>query len=118
MVDILFLIDIIVNFLTEYTDTSSGDQIRNPAKIAKRYILSVFMFDLASCIPFISSLFFGKFVNKKPKLKQALSLLRIFKLIRLRKISEAISQMKSSKELKTQLKRLFVILDLCILMHV
>ena len=34
MVDILFLIDIIVNFLTEYTDTSSGDQIRNPVKIA------------------------------------------------------------------------------------
>ena len=59
IVDILFLIDIIVNFLTEYTDTSSGDQIRNPVKIAKRYILSVFMFDLASCIPFISSLFFG-----------------------------------------------------------
>ena len=37
-VDVIFLIDIVVGFLTEYTDTVTGDQIRSPKKIAKGYI--------------------------------------------------------------------------------
>ena len=53
IVDVIFLIDIVVVFLTEYTDVVSGDQIRNPKKIAKEYIKSTFFFDAISSLPFI-----------------------------------------------------------------
>ena len=53
LVDVIFLIDIVVGFLTEYTDVVSGDQIRNPKKIAKEYIKSTFFFDAISSLPFI-----------------------------------------------------------------
>ena len=64
IVDIVFLIDILIGFLTEYTEVSTGDQIRNPAKIAKRYILGIFMFDLMSSAPFLLNLMFGTLIKQ------------------------------------------------------
>ena len=63
IVDIIFLIDILISFLTEYTEVSTGDQIRNPAKIAKRYMLGIFIFDFMSSAPFILKLLFGGLIE-------------------------------------------------------
>ena len=53
LVDVIFLIDIVAGFLTEYTDVVTGDQIRNPKKIAKEYMKSGLFFDAISSVPFI-----------------------------------------------------------------
>ena len=53
VVDVIFIIDIVVGFLTAYTNTATGDQIRNPWKISKRYLMSGFTFDFISSIPFL-----------------------------------------------------------------
>lgn len=117
-VDIIFLIDIVVGFLTEYTDVVTGDQIRNPKKIAMRYIKSMFFFDAISSIPFFAETFFMKQIKTLPILAAWMSVFRIFKLVRLRKIEDWVATMTWSKETKTQLRRVNAILSLAILMHV
>lgn len=52
-VDVIFLIDIGVAFMTSYVNTSSGDTITNPKRIAIRYLISTFMFDFLSAVPFL-----------------------------------------------------------------
>ena len=53
VVDVIFIIDIVVGFLTAYTNTATGDQIRNPWKIGRRYLMSGFTFDCISSTPFL-----------------------------------------------------------------
>ena len=64
IVDVIFLIDIFIGFITEYTDVSTGDQIQNPAKIAKRYVMGIFIFDVLSSCPFIFSILLSSLVEK------------------------------------------------------
>jgi hypothetical protein len=40
MIDFLFVLDIVLNFLTTYLDPISGEEVVHPKKIAKRYIFS------------------------------------------------------------------------------
>jgi potassium channel len=51
MVDILFAIDIFVNFITAYDDEERGVPVRNPKKIASNYLKSWFIMDLLACLP-------------------------------------------------------------------
>lgn len=52
MIDILFMIDVFVNFVSSYTDKNTGFIEVKFNKIAKKYILSWFFLDLSACIPF------------------------------------------------------------------
>ena len=120
VVDVIFIIDIVVGFLTAYTNTATGDQIRNPWRIGKRYLMSGFTFDFISSIPFLLTpiRLIPGFAENHAYLMEALSLFRIFKLVRLRKIDPTIANMHSSKETKTQLRRIIAILMLALVMHV
>lgn len=51
LVDFLFFIDIIVNFLSTYL-TNEGDEVTDPRVIAKGYLKSWFLLDLIACVPF------------------------------------------------------------------
>jgi hypothetical protein len=52
-IDVLFLIDIMLNFRTTYIDTNTGNEISNLKKIARQYIYSgKFFVDLLASIPF------------------------------------------------------------------
>ena len=103
IVDVIFVIDIVLGFLTAYTNTATGDQIRNPWRIGKRYLMSGFAFDFISSIPFLLTpvRLIPGFAENHAGLMEALSLFRIFKLVRLRKIDPTIANMHSSKETKT-----------------
>ena len=77
------------------------------------------MFDAISSVPFIVEYFVPPHMIKKvPIVSSWLSVFRIFKLVRLRKIGDAIAHMTQSKETKTQLRRIVAILALAIVMHV
>jgi hypothetical protein len=51
IVDILFAVDLFVNFITMYEDSERGVSVRNPKKIAVNYLKSWFIMDLLACLP-------------------------------------------------------------------
>lgn len=51
LTDVLFFIDLILNFFTSYTDETHMREITDHKKIAKKYLLSWFVLDLFSIIP-------------------------------------------------------------------
>ena len=52
-IEMFFILDIIVNFLTEYQTEENFHPIRDIIKIAENYIKGFFFIDLISCFPFI-----------------------------------------------------------------
>ena len=52
-VDCFFALDIIIHFLTAYIDTTDGETIRSPKKIAQYYMKGGFFPDLISTLPLI-----------------------------------------------------------------
>jgi len=50
-IDSLFIIDIIVNFISAYEDNERNIEFRF-FRIAQKYVMSWFVFDVLSCIPF------------------------------------------------------------------
>ena len=54
LVDALFMLDIIFNFFTAYTDPTTGLTVSSPKKIATRYVMS---FEISFTKEMICSLF-------------------------------------------------------------
>lgn len=52
IIDILFFIDVYVNFVSAYVDKNTGFIEVSFKKIARAYITSWFFMDLTACIPF------------------------------------------------------------------
>jgi Ion transport protein len=52
IIDILFLLDVIINFCSAYIDKNTGFIEARFKNIARSYITSWFFFDLTACIPF------------------------------------------------------------------
>ncbi|CAF1607826.1 unnamed protein product, partial [Adineta ricciae] len=52
IVDVIFFIDIILNFHTTYVHTKSGEVISDPKRIRKTYLKSWFVIDLLACLPY------------------------------------------------------------------
>lgn len=52
VIDILFFIDVYVNFVSAYTDRNTGYIEVSLRKIARNYLTSWFLLDLTACIPF------------------------------------------------------------------
>ncbi|KAF6155523.1 hypothetical protein GIB67_017878 [Kingdonia uniflora] len=80
VVDLFFTIDIILTFFVAYIDRKTQLLVRDPKKIAKRYLWTWFIMDLASTIPFeaLGYLFTG---NKKVEIPYCfLDLLRFWRL--------------------------------------
>lgn len=74
--DILFVIDMILNFFHEYVSDNSHVPVRSLPLIAERYITGDFIFDLLVIIPFYS-LFLGEELNNQLKLFFLIKLLRL-----------------------------------------
>ena len=113
IVDIIFILDILVGFLTAYTDKYTGAKICSPVKIAKRYLKSTFIIDLLASLYFISHLFL-KHIFADATLT-AISLLRLIKLV---KLTIIIDKLGKSVSKQTFYKLLKVILFLLIYVHI
>lgn len=57
VVDVMFIVDIFINFRTTFLDDSLGEVISNPSKIAKHYLKGWFVIDVMAAIPFDLLLF-------------------------------------------------------------
>ena len=51
-VDLMFLLDILINFRTTYLDSETDEIISNPKKIAIHYLKTWFAIDFVAAIPF------------------------------------------------------------------
>lgn len=101
VVDVLFFIDIIVNFLSA-TETKSGKLITDIKTIAKMYLKGWFLFDLIACIPFDS--FLNSNANagtgsNSNELVRMLRLPRLYRLVRLMRLVKMLRILKNSRML-------------------
>jgi CRP-like cAMP-binding protein len=109
IVNIIFIIDIGVNFRTTYINTKTGKEIWEPKLIAKKYLLGgKFWIDLLSSIPFD-----GLQIEQL----EVFGALGMLKLIRTARISKIIQHLNVSTLTKTYLKTVQLLFNLLLFIH-
>ena len=117
-VDVLYFIDLILNFLMAYEDADKKLECRLK-KIASNYLKSWFFLDFLSCIPFqylkvdesnsedgVGNL--GK-ILKLPRMYKMVKILRLFKLVRLMKYSRSIKKILQAFKMNQGIKRMITV---------
>ena len=97
-VDVLFGIDMIVNFLSAYEDDVTGLQIVSLKLIAKNYITSWFLLDLLALIPV--QLFEELMGGGQLKLARLARIPRLYRLIRILRMVKMLRIFRKSSEFK------------------
>ena len=122
LVDVCFLIDIVILFLTAYIDTANGETFKSPKKIAKHYIKNGFVVDFISTLPFFLRPLVNATTEKDSDLQNTMisgvTIFRLMKLLRVRKLNTLITNLQQPVELKSQLKRFYVIFLLVVIAHI
>ncbi|XP_075704313.1 voltage-gated inwardly rectifying potassium channel KCNH6-like, partial [Rhinoderma darwinii] len=80
MVDIMFIIDILINFRTTYVNTNE-EVVSHPGKIAIHYFKGWFLIDMVAAIPF-DLLIFGSGSDETTTLIGLLKTARLLRLVR------------------------------------
>ena len=118
-IDIIYMIDIAVGFMTSYWEPTTGDLITKPKLIALEYISKDFWIDLVSTLPFQAIwelvLGLGEPGHSMMLLFKVFKLLKVF---RLRKVFIMIRNLKRPKETKAAAQIAFYTFLLVIYSHV
>ena len=123
-VDIFFLLDMVIIFLSAYLDpVDNGEVFRSPKMIATHYLKRGFIVDFLSVLPLFLRPLAMAITEKVSKTHNSImiglvTVFRLMKLLRLRKLSTLIRNLHQSIEIKNQLKRFFVLLLLVIFVHI
>ena len=104
VIDILFTIDIFINFLSGYEDIAEGKVVTDLKLIARTYVCSWFIPDVMACIPF--GLFTPKGgsaatanssklirLSRLPRLYRLIRIIRMLKMIKILKNSEIVNNL-------------------------
>ena len=98
LVDVFFILDIFVVFLSAYIDTADGETVQSPKKIAKHYLGNGFWTDFISSTPLFLRLIINATTESGSDLQQNLSqsvtVLRLLKLLRVRRLSTLIANLQ------------------------
>jgi len=113
IIDVIFGIDIVINFRTTVPNDISGEVITQPNLIARAYLKSRFILDLLATIPF--DIIFVKVLGTK--ISGNLSLLSLLKLFRVLRLFKIISYMNASESIKYSLKIFKMIFFLIMYIH-
>ena len=115
VIDLIFFTDMIINFRTTFVNQMTGDENHNQRDIAINYLSGKFLVDLISTIPFDELLKLILHIDDENSKNFILfSCLKLFRILRLTKI---IDFMKSSDELKLQLKFFKLVFFLILYIH-
>ena len=98
-VDLVFFVDLFINFRTSYISTSTGEEIFEPKMIARRYMTGRFLIDFLSTIPF----------DKLASDSDVLPIFGMLKLARVFRISMVIRNLNVKSSTKSLLKVLWLI---------
>ena len=97
----VFIIDIILNFVTSYINVASGNEIYDLKLIAHNYIFSeIFVIDMLSTFPLDD--WFAGYGN--PNLTNFLKVLGMLKMQRIRRLTKIIANLTWTHETKALLK--------------
>ena len=117
IIDLVFIIDIIINFRTTFLDTNLSEEVTNSYKIARQYISSgAFFIDFISSVPFES--FFNFDTDSDSAFKTFIELLGLLKLLRIARLSTTVRKLNLAQEYKVYLKILMMILLILVVIHV
>jgi len=101
LIDLVFWIDIILNFRTSFVDSLTGEEVLDPVLISKKYLSEPrFYIDVLSTIPF------GDLTSSHSPLLQFLGILKIVRLLR---ISSVIVNLNTSQDTKAAFKVAYLI---------
>jgi hypothetical protein len=107
-IDLLFFIDIIVNFRTTYI-TKDGEEIYEPPQIARKYIYGGrFLLDFLASVP-LSDIVGG---NNK-----FLELFGVLKLVRITRLGKIVAKLDMKEDSKAMLKIMMYTFYLVIYIH-
>jgi len=111
-INVLFILDIFINFLTTYTDTETKEEITSYSKIAMTYLKGRFWIDLIASIPFDYIKYLDPNSNTIP-----FELLSLLKLIRILRLSKLITYMNIRNEVKSSLRLIKLLFFLILFLH-
>ena len=123
VIDLIFLFDIILNFITTYRDRSSDTLVTNPKQIVLHYLRGYFFIDLIATIPFgyiLTSTSFavanklGK-LGRLPKLIKFVRAARLLKLLRVYRLYDFIVQLEVEYNIHHGYSRMIKIVTLILL---
>jgi hypothetical protein len=115
LIDIIFIIDLLLNFFTSYKNINTGEEIFEPKVIACKYVSSFqFYLDLVSALSIDNIIVFLK---NDANLGEKFKPLQLFKFFRLLRLSRLINMMNSSENLKMSMKLLKMCLFLFLYVH-
>lgn len=101
VIDLIFIMDVVINFFTTYPHPQTGIPVKDRYKIAKRYLFSWFFLDLVSSIPFdLFTQDVNSDITNTAKTFKTGKLLRLFKLSKMIRIIRAA---RVSRRLEDQL---------------
>ena len=110
-VDLIFFMDILINFRTTYID-SVGVEVTDAKRIAKNYLKLSFWVDLSATIP-LDSILNSILKNDDPRFE----LFGILKLGRLNKLKKIISYLNVVEEVKQFLNLMKLVFFIVIYVH-
>lgn len=122
LVDSFFILDIFIVFVSAYIDRGSGETIRSPKMIANHYMAGAFLIDFISSLPLFLRFIINGITEEDSDLNKRLkiwvTILRVLKLLRVRRLSTLIANLNQPVEMKSQLKRVYVIFLLVLICHI
>jgi hypothetical protein len=101
-----FVIDVIIQFRKAYSHPDTGTEVRDPKKIAVRYLKFYFWIDSISAVPFD--------LISDNKLVQMLALIKVFRLFRLGKL---VSFMQFDTKQRSRVRVVYMIISLLLMIH-
>lgn len=100
----LFGVDILLAFFSEYVDMAFGEKIRQPKKIAKRYLKGGFWIDFVSTLPLILKPLINRTFEKGSNIEQVMTNFvtgfRLMKLLRIRRLNKFITNLEQPLQIK------------------
>jgi hypothetical protein len=101
LIDILFMIDVVVNFRTAILDEKTGKEIYNGKVIALNYLRGKFWIDMLASLPFD---FITLFFRNADGNSLTFQLFGLLKLVRILRLSRLITYMNLKNDVKMSLK--------------
>lgn len=108
LIDIMFAVDIFINFRTTFYHPITGDEIKDLIIIRKNYLQGRFIIDFLSTVPFDNILWL--FTQEESSLLALLSLLKLFRVTRLGRIIARLNVAESTKNLLKLFQLVFFII--------
>lgn len=115
-IDLMFFIDIIMNFRTTYFNSRTGEEVIEKAKISKHYLQGQFIIDVLSTIPFDT--LYEWFFMSSGESTNNLQMMSMMKIIRILRLSRLITYLNSAEDIKLSLKLMQTIFLILLYIHI